>query len=401
MIIFFYFISFTISKYFSVTDTSFPDFIISSIAKPFFVAFYNGNGPVPSLIIDTFSDLGEAVNKDFTVGTFNCSNYNEVCINLSIKKLPSMLLFQSPNPLFRKEYEGSMDIQEITDFLHNQTSLSSKKLKKFDLRYFELEQNHSIPVVSQSLELYLSTGIEVIAKTLDLTLYSSSTQRQYLRIYVSPYCYRQYKGKKKFAQMIDFLFENRYSSTHMFSSHEIVHYNPKTPLILLANRGIINEMQRDFLINLSYSLCDGYNLGWTNIEEDKKAEHILHLTDYGQSTLVFLDRERNEVYKMMKPMTLHNAKHFVLNITTNSPLNDRVTDPKWPISLSFALLVLIIIFKVKFGKFYSQMLRNLEQSKALWIFYQNLRNCSYAIKKKWSQFSRKTNLYTIIGLNYL
>ena len=401
MLISFFFFILSFSKYQNVSDATFGDFIIASIVKPFFVGFYDGNGSTSQIFLDTFKSLGDASNKDFSVTTINCSNYNELCVNLSINKLPSILLFRTQNPLFRKEYLGSLDLQEMIDFVHNKTSSSNKKLKKFDLRYFEIEQEHSFPVVSQSLELYLSTGLDIISKTLDLTLYYSESQRNNLRIYVSPFCYRSYKGKKKFSPMSDFIYENRFSSTHLFTSHEIVHYNPKIPLILLANRGNINEIQKDFLVNLSYTLCDGYNLGWTDISNDKKAEHILHLTDYGQSTLIFLDRERKEVYKMMKPMTLLNAKHFVLNITTNSPLNDRETDPKWPIAFSFAIVVSIVIFKAKFGKHYDKLLHYLERSKALWIFYQNIKYFFKSIDRKWTQFSRKTNLYNILGLNYL
>lgn len=362
---FFFFFYSCFSAFKPINDDEFDDYVLSSMLSPILAGFYRGNNSLSKILTQRMEELGKHVENDFVTTVVNCSESVELCQNLSIKKIPSIILFNTPDFKFRTEYDGLLTVPDMLNFVEESTARARKTFSGFQETDFVHREN-SFAVCSTSVVESIQIGLEMMLPAFGHKLYYTKSPKQFLKIYTGKNCIRKYSGAHRYKKMLDFIYNNRFSQTHQFTYREIIDYNPSVPLVLLASRGKITEGQIDILSNLSAAYCNDYNFGWTNVNADKRAESMLHIEDHEPSTFVYIDRANKVVYKMMKPFTIFNSKQFVMNITTNSVLNDRETDPKWVIVLAFFVIASICIFKVRFNKNYEKIMNWITKIQIPW-----------------------------------
>ncbi|EAY09380.1 hypothetical protein TVAG_418020 [Trichomonas vaginalis G3] len=144
---------------------------------------------------------------------------------------------------------------------------------------------------------------------------------------------------------------------------EVISYNANEQIVLIVKKGKITANEMKILKDLSSKFCGKLDLGWIDLDSDPNAETLIPTSGRLSSNLVYIDKTRGISYVMTKAMNPANAIKFVTNITTNSLLNDRQTDPKWPLVFAATLVLITFLINWKCHRCCLWMMDKVERSE--------------------------------------
>lgn len=333
------------------------NFMDTSVVTPLFAAYLSGNQKYSEIIHLELLKVANSGIKEFQMIEVNCSLHHEICLEHQITEFPSFYLYNSPIIEIRQKYNGKIEGESIKKFVIDELDKISHPIIAIR-NYGQIvlkDKQFSVPVCSVTLPPSILYGLNLGSQQIGNPLHVQSSIRQFLRIVQSPYCSINYRGYFKYHNMLKFIYDNRFSHIHQYTMREISTYRPDGQLVLLVCDENITDSEIDILHDLSFKFCGYLDIGWISARDEAKTRTLFRHSNSNGSKLIYIDKTREISYSMNKQINYANARKFVLNITTNSILNDRQTDPKWPIALSLVLIFVISFLKVKGGKIYSKI----------------------------------------------